>query len=67
MLSIGLDRTRAIIVGWVHFEILLETPIEATDEVALILKRRMEEAGRNFLKIVPVQAEVVIVDSWAEK
>ena len=27
-------------------EILLETPIEATDEVALILKEPMEEAGK---------------------
>jgi hypothetical protein len=35
--------------------------------VALILKDTMEEAGRSFLKVVPVKAEVVIVDSWAEK
>ena len=28
----------------VHNEILLEAPIEATDEVALILKDTMEEA-----------------------
>ena len=48
-------------------EILLEVPIEATDEVALILKDTMEEAGRALLKITPVEAEVVIVDSWAEK
>ena len=48
-------------------EILLEAPIEATDEVALILKDTMEEAGRTLLKIVPVEAEVVIANSWAEK
>jgi hypothetical protein len=35
--------------------------------VALILKDTMEEAGRALLKIIPVEAEVVIVDSWAEK
>jgi DNA polymerase I-like protein with 3'-5' exonuclease and polymerase domains len=35
--------------------------------VALILKEIMEEAGRSFLKVVPVEAEVVIADSWAEK
>jgi DNA polymerase I-like protein with 3'-5' exonuclease and polymerase domains len=35
-------------------EILLEVPIEATDEVALILKETMEGAGRAFLKILPV-------------
>jgi hypothetical protein len=35
--------------------------------VALTLKDIMEEAGGSLLKIVPVEAEVVIVDSWAEK
>lgn len=30
--------------------------IEATDGVALILKETMEEAGRSFLKVVPVEA-----------
>ena len=50
-----------------HDEILLEAPIEAMDEVALILKDTMEEAGRALLKVVPVKAEVVVADSWAEK
>jgi len=27
----------------------------------------MEEAGGSFLKVAPVEAEVVIADSWAEK
>jgi len=27
----------------------------------------MEEAGRTLLKIVPVEDDVVIVGSWAEK
>jgi DNA polymerase I-like protein with 3'-5' exonuclease and polymerase domains len=51
----------------IHGEILLEAPIEATDEVALTLKDTMEEAGSVFLKIAPVMAEVVVADSWAEK
>ena len=46
-----------------HDEILSEARIEATDEVALILKKAMEEAGPSFLKTVPVEAEVVIVGS----
>jgi len=56
-----------MIVGCVHDEILLEVPIEATDEVALILKDTMEEAGSVFPKIIPVEAEVVIGNSWVEK
>ena len=37
------------------------------DSVALILKDTMEEVGGALLKIAPVEAEVVIVGSWAEK
>jgi hypothetical protein len=35
--------------------------------VALILKGTVEKAGRGFSKIIPIEAEVVIADSWAEK
>jgi hypothetical protein len=37
----------------VHDKNLLEAPIEATDEVAPILKETMEGAGKTFLKTVP--------------
>jgi DNA polymerase I-like protein with 3'-5' exonuclease and polymerase domains len=67
MLPNALEGTRGKIVGCVHDEILLEAPIEATDEVTYILKETMEEAGKSFLKIIPVEAEVVVVGSWAEK
>ena len=67
MLPSALEGTRALIVGCVHDEILLEAPIEATEEVAEILERTMEEAGKTFLKILQVEAEVVVVDTWAEK
>ena len=35
-------------MGCVHDEILLEVPIEAADEMALILKETMEKAGGAF-------------------
>jgi len=37
------------------------------DEVALILKEIIKKAGKSLLKTAPVDAEVVIVGSWAEK
>ena len=49
MLPYVLEGTRAKIVGCIHDEILLEVTIEATDEVALILKETMQEAGRADL------------------
>lgn len=51
----------------IHDEIVLEAPIESMDEVGLILQETMEEAGNAMLKIVPVEAEVVVAGSWAEK
>jgi hypothetical protein len=33
----------------------------------LPLKETMEGAGRALLKIVPLEAEVAVVGSWAEK
>ena len=48
-------------------EILLEVPIEEEDEVALIPKEMMEEAGRMPLKIVSVEAQVLVVGSWAKR
>jgi hypothetical protein len=35
--------------------------------VALILKETMEDAGKALLKIIPVEAGVIAVGSWAEK
>ena len=47
--------------------ILLEAHAEMTNEVADILKDTIEEAGGALLKIVPLEAEVVIANSWAGK
>jgi DNA polymerase I-like protein with 3'-5' exonuclease and polymerase domains len=51
----------------IHDKILLEAPIEATNEVALILKETMVGTGKTLLKTVPVEAQVVIVDSWSQR
>jgi DNA polymerase-1 len=67
LLNPRLNGTGALIVGCVHDEIILETPIEIADEIALILKQIMEEAAGIFLKLVPVEADVMITNSWAEK
>jgi DNA polymerase I len=55
------------IIGTVHDEIILEVPEEKTEEAAAILKNVMEAAGLRYLKQVPVLAEPIIADSWADK
>ena len=66
-LDLKLKRMDAKILHTMHDEIIVETKARIAGEVPLILKQTMEEAGRSFLKVVPVEAEVVIVGSWAEK
>jgi DNA polymerase I-like protein with 3'-5' exonuclease and polymerase domains len=55
------------IIATVHDEILLEVPEEKAEEAAERLKDVMERAGAFYLKKVPVVAETIIADSWAEK
>lgn len=62
-----LISTNAKIVAVVHDEIVLETESEKATEVASILKETMESAGAEYLKLVPLLAEVQVADSWAEK
>jgi DNA polymerase I-like protein with 3'-5' exonuclease and polymerase domains len=45
----------------------LEAPEGKTDQAAQILQRVMEQAEHQYLRKVPVKAEVAIVSSWAEK
>jgi DNA polymerase I len=62
-----LGNTNTKIIAVVHDEVVLETKCEQADEVARILKETMESAGAEYLKLVPLLAEVQIADSWAEK
>lgn len=63
----NLIGTGCKIIATVHDEILVEAPEEMAVKAAEILKLSMEEAGRAYLKLVPVIAETMIGDSWAEK
>lgn len=60
-------RLGGSIIATVHDEVLLEVPEPAAFEAAHELKRIMEAAGAHYLKKVPVIAETLIADSWADK
>jgi len=57
----------ARIVGTVHDEIILEVPQEMAKDSAANLQRTMIEAGQAYLSRVPVDVEVTIGETWAEK
>ena len=66
-LDLKLKGMEAKVVNTMHGKIIIEAKAEIAEEVALILEKIMEEAERVLLKAVPVEAQVVVVDSWAEK
>lgn len=55
------------IVASVHDEIILEVEEDKAESAAFQLKSIMERAGAYYLRFVPVIAEAIIADSWAEK
>jgi DNA polymerase I-like protein with 3'-5' exonuclease and polymerase domains len=62
-----LADTGAKIIGTVHDEIILEVPEKMADDAAAILRETMIEAGKAYLARVPVEVDVAIGDTWAEK
>jgi len=55
------------IIAVIHDEVLLECPIEKAKSTKILLKNIMENAGKSFLKLIPLVADVKIASSWAEK
>jgi len=58
--------------GWgliceVHDEISLEVPADEAEEAKPVLSAAMVEAGRRYLKTVPVEAEAHVGTTWADK
>ncbi len=55
------------IIGSVHDEIIIECPDEKSDHMAAFLKEAMIEAGKAYLKDVPVDVDVSVADNWFGK
>lgn len=66
-LPIALKETGARLIGTVHDETLLEAPEDKAEQAAQILQRVMEQSGYQYLRKVPVKAEVAIALNLAEK
>jgi DNA polymerase-1 len=62
-----LKITGSKLIACVHDEIILEVPELFAKEASLILEETMIEAGKYYLKKVPVEVDVSIADSWAGK
>lgn len=62
-----LASTGAKIIETVHDEIILEVPEGVAGEAAVILKETMIQAGKVYVSKVPIELEVTIGKTWAEK
>jgi DNA polymerase-1 len=65
LLARGWEDTR--LIACVHDELVLEAPEALAAEAAAVLKESMERAGAEVLAPVPVEVEVGVGDSWANK
>ncbi len=65
--KIGGYHTGAKNIGTAHDEIILEVPEKMAGEVAVILQETMIQAGKAYLGAVPIEVEVTIGETWAEK
>jgi len=63
-LTNGID---ASIINLVHDEIVVEVSENKADKAVEILKESMSRSGKLLLKKVPVEFEINVVDTWADK
>jgi DNA polymerase-1 len=62
----ALQPLGARLVNCVHDELVVEAPTETAEQAALAVKQVMEDAGRAYLKEVPVVVEVAVDDAWTK-
>ena len=62
-----LEDAGAEITGTVYGEIVLEVAERMAEDAAEILRKTMIEAREDYLSRVPVEVEVTIGETWAEK
>ena len=61
-----LDRD-AQIVNSIHDEIVVECEESIAHEIKDLVKRKMIEGARDFLRRVPVDVDAIIADAWVKK
>lgn len=59
-----LRSQRVKLINVVHDELVFEVPGEHAETASRIVKEEMETAGKEYLKSVPVIAEVTVGDVW---
>jgi DNA polymerase-1 len=67
LLDAALVGRDAQIINSIHDEIVVECDESIADEALLIMKEKMIEGGRAFLRRVPIEVEAVVSDAWVKR
>ena len=62
-----LERLDAELVAVIHDEVIVQTPPPFADQVRGIVERAMIDGMQTFVSSVPITAEAVVGNSWADK
>ena len=54
----------AKIINLVHDEIVVEVRKDHTEKVKEIVEKDMVQAGRDFIKSIPVEVDIIIDNVW---
>mgnify|MGYP003338905763 CR=1 FL=1 len=60
----GLD---AALVAVIHDEVIVQTPPPFADQVRGVVEQAMIDGMQTFVSSVPITAEAVVGNSWADK
>jgi DNA polymerase-1 len=58
------NHSAAEFTKFVHDEVVLDSPNWEAEEVAVMVKSKMEEAGAEFVKVIKQKADVNVGDYW---
>ena len=67
VLNQRLEELDAELVAVIHDEVIVQTPPVLADEVRGIVEQAMIDGMQTFVSSVPITAEAVVGNSWAEK
>jgi DNA polymerase-1 len=63
--AVKANKLDATLINMVHDELVVETKKEIAEQVLALLVQCMEDAGKVFIKKLPIEASGKISEFWA--
>ena len=62
--AVKANKLDASLVNAVHDELVVETKVTDAEKVKLLLEQAMKDAGRLFIKSLPIEVEAKVTEFW---